>query len=161
MVIAEQMWHSENAALGFLFIRQCSTMVHASSRGMNRSSRHCYPQHWSEYIMCIYGLSPCIKQRNVHGHFGSALESSQDAVWQLPFLSLDAFLKGKKKLPVSITLSSGVHFHKSVTRWPNVQFPPQTIGKYEEIQTAKQVITFIPNLPEILPVGQLLHTNWA
>ena len=41
--------------------------------------------------------SSYIKQRSVHGHSGSALRSSQGAVSQLPFLSLDVCLKNEIK----------------------------------------------------------------
>lgn len=123
MVIAEQVWHSENAALGWvflcvfafffffpfffynfffflLFIRQCvfyGTCKSASSRGITAAPGS---------VALNTGLcrkdsssrsSSYIKQRSAHGHSGSASGSSQGAVLQLPFLSLDVCLKRTSK----------------------------------------------------------------
>lgn len=119
MVIAEQVWHSENAALGWFFLCVfafffflsfafffflflsffCSsgsvfygTCKSASSRGITAAPGS---------VALNTGLcrkdsssrsSSYIKQRSVHGHSGSASGSSQGAVLQLPFLSLDVCL---------------------------------------------------------------------
>lgn len=83
-----------------LFIRQCvfyGTCKSASSRGITAAPGS---------VALNTGLcrkdsssrsSSYIKQRSAHGHSGSASGSSQGAVLQLPFLSLDVCLKRTSK----------------------------------------------------------------
>lgn len=96
MVIAEQVWHSENAALGWffcvcvlLFFVSCfcssgsvlyGTCKSASSRGITAAPGSVDLNTGLCKKDSSSGSSSYIKQRSVHGHSGSASRSSQGAV---------------------------------------------------------------------------------